>query len=1429
MYDYYFFHNPHRSIEKNCEFVLCQNSILFKRFKNICLENNKTDILEYMLYNASGDTGLPAHYSCCMSYEGGHVCNNMPIMIGSLLENKILNILMEMLKIEMNIDKNIFFDKEYLHKIYTGSFLVNGTFYYSVFRESNNNKICHNSKSKSCGNQTVVYFYDKLCNRGIKLYTNSNGDLMINGRDGNHISNVTSEILFRLYKDCMDKPEVYSTDINLIKGMFKDIKKEGIRNIDRFKNKMYTNYTIGLNTFLNKIPAKDLSNPMCINAIMGGKINLGISQRLKYPPSKSDAKKQNEQKLKMCTGKSNDYLIESQRRRNNNNKKNETGENEINSGGGGGGGGGGEENITNVLGSRIVKSQSFIERMEQGEKVAPSIFNQISASYLPHIKILSATVQKLQVENVHAESSKTISKDAFGFICMKYMGNIGTAGKNMLFTDRVVISFGNVNLGISHIEDYLGLNVKSQNNKGWLFDYSSNIENGNDHNYCNSNNNNDGVDDDGVNDTNIYIVINNGLTKYALLKSYVYTFMIQLKFECEEFLWTKLVGNYLHIYIYEGMPFLKYTGDDNLMKIIFDLIDVNVVDTFKIKNYIYFCRSELEFLCEAVLKFGHFKINEKKHLSMCYKYLVEDRDYINIYTLGNKFKRFNYTSNSNLNKLYILKDNGIIKLLDDNVNIFINKDDNTFMELVNVFISYSLNNNILTREMSRYESPTASNIINCTNNIMEIDYENVQPGTSSTSSPSSSIYSDCLKNEKSTLNIDDGNVNNYNLNETNENLILDEFMEKDLNLYNQPTGIQSLLASQMDQYTNFTAPAKRSVSVNARKSACINIYYQKASDLLRGFTIFVDPDEYENRLAKKLNVENGIPIEKTLSEFKEMRNDKRNCPGNQTLDYDMKNFYMLKTVFADISGFNVEDANVIDESVDLCMSFSYSFSLTFVDKTERGVNVIINENAKNSSTVCQFDDEGNPISVLFLVCIISINSLDLKKPNLIHFPPFRKLSIIVDLYGNYYVYYIRNDAVLMKSIKKIQELENEKEKLNNDKYLVNKQSSSCPFPYLYKCRKNDSLTKTIKLINTRAFSFNTDNMEKIINIDVRVHGDVDKYDGVKVINSFGQKGLAVIKDLKPYFRENANSCIPVQLVMNNCSFVSRQPIGQLLQMKNNLYETIYSTSGEPVACGFSSIFFNENEPTVTTCLVRLDEMMRSVLITLGLSSFQNVKSCTDNIYNPNGLMLSPQVRQIIGLYRCMGVSYNINGDNQRYYAKKSEIQHLINMFEDYISKMRKKIRISNYTNQLTMFELPEILGDFRKINYLKSQNKLSIFCDGKKKIYNINLLEKNEIKTNKKVYTLNYYDDNNCKVYIVVKGNPCVINLIIDECELYNKYKYDYNYDLSLNSNSDDVCKNQILNNVDEFDYLNDFNDEYDVNACMSPTYCPLSPTYDPS
>lgn len=1270
MYDYYFLENPHRKYDDGCEYDICEKSILYRRLlfsvqeydklnnlpstkDNGCVEIKRDlrDVLEYMLYNVSGDTGLPAYYSCCMSLynkdvvglgaeceEDGfitpnlntrsdHVCNAIPIMIGSSLEKKIITRLAEMLCVRVSE----IYDTDYLHKVYSGSFLVNGIFYYSVFRESNNNKICHNTKSKYRGEETVAYFYDNTCNRGVKLFTNRSGQLLVNDRDGNEVTDVTSEVILQLYKECLQNWRNYTLDMHLIKGFFSSVKRQGLTGIDMFKNKIYTNYSIGLNTSLDKLPTSAMSNPMWNSSLMIGKINLGISQRLVYPKSKSETKKLNEQKLKMCTGGlSTGYLVETQRRRNLrkvikpthvtqgtkeiNHEEDIIGKEKVSSG---------EKRDYNksnkgtincvknkhtekdvtvptgpesvqttsrsahtILGSKEVKTGGLMEKLEQGDHNGPSTFNQVSVSYLPLIRVLSSTVQKLQVEHVHAESSKTVPRDAYGFICMKYMGNISTAGKNMLFVDRVQVSYGHVHKVIEAVEK--GIETLVRDSQHRTFNERLVILRNDHHNKpeiagtrrC------------------MYLVINNAVTVWEVSSERILEFIIYIKTRCHRFAWTKLVGNYLCIYYYEGVPLLRY----NRQEIMFDLLSKSIDRNGGNSGFVlegidslYFSRDELEM-----------------------------------------FASTNFTTDIPVGK---------------------------------------------------------SELVETTNRLIE-NWSNMRHGE------------------------DEGG----------------SWMEYEHS---------SLLAKHLDQYTEYTAPAKRSVSVNARKSALINVYYQRAADLIRGFNIFADPDGYEQSTAKQVATNHRLPEWVTLRDFTRARAQLQNCPqpyNGESSDRSLDNFYMLRTIFADIAGCNVEDANVLDESVDLNLSYSYSFSLTIVDKTKRGLDIIVPP-PRNSACVCCWDREGNPTTVLFLVCTIRkkedecssrieemlrqspdlrfVNSLtkERREPSDqvtspptdyenkfrsssvdgIIFPPFRKLSVIKSEDGNYHVYFMRNDAVLLRSIHKL------RKKLKTDMEMPNMSNATrlAENEYAFVCKPEVNPYDALTSLQTRITTFETTNTEEeqcIVTVDVIVHGNSDKYDGVKVVNSFGQKGLALIRDLRPYFMENtpASHNVPVQLVMNNCSFVSRQPIGQLLQMKKNMYATTTSAANEPTSVGYTPVFFTETEPITKTCLVRFDEMMRSVIITLGLTLFQNLKSSLDNIYNPYGVLYPPQTRQIMSLYRCVGVSYKFSGDNHTPFSSRDDVKLLLKMYDIFMEMPKPK----KMTASKALLGVMEVLGDENNVKRL---------------------------------------------------------------------------------------------------------------------------------
>lgn len=1168
IYDYYFLDRPRRrSGDPRCDFVLCPDSVVYRRLaadETVRDDGHEfCDILEYMQYNASNETGLPAYYSCCINYGGGHVCNAIPIMIGSRLERCLI----EKLCGELGLPFDRLYDERYLHKVYASTFMTNGTFYYSVFRESNNNKMCHNTRSKFRGEETVAYFYDTTYNRGIKLFTDGgqNGRLKMNDRDGKEIADVAADTLSQLYAECLRNPRHYTLDVKEVVGFFGAVKREGFAGIDDFKNKIYTNYSIALNACLDKLHPTVVSHPKWNASLMTGRVNLGISQRLSYPKSKNDVKKQNEKQLKMSTGvMSTGYLVQSQRRRNTRKtKQNEQGVEED-----------ADDAATAVatdtaatasvkctqtaLGSNEMKVNNLIDRLENVEKNGPSMFSQMTVSYLPFVRQLSATVQKLQVEHVHAESSKTVPKDAAAFICMKYVGNISTAGKNMLFTSRVHVSYGHAHEVIENIENgILSLLVTTPPTARY-----------------------NGKTELSVSETpcrrgSMRIVINNAVTKYSLTdKRHLLDFMMWLKCTVHRYAWIKPTGKYLCLYFFEGVPLLEYRDDERLFGLLNEtLVTDTGVRCLKGAKTVCFTRRELELI----------------------------RDWVE--------------TNS--------RDGG-------------EADE---VEPYNRFVSH----------MFRSDGDTSS-----------------QP------------------TERSRRK--------------------------------QREAVSSFLASQLDQYTDYTPPSKRSVSVNARKSACVNVYFLKAASLIRGFAIFTDPDGYEKRLAERAYEQHGTPVRVTLEQFRLMREDYDNCPQpRETADddgeddvcyrYALKNFYMMRTIFADIDGYNVEDANVMDESVDLCLQFSYSFSLTFFDETARGVHVSVPPR-EDCVRVCGWNEKGEPSAVMFLVCTVRTDGSG-RLPHLlhdnsaqtepdstngvcqksllgvvvgdsnVHFPPFRKLSVILNKDGTYHVYFIRNDAVILRAIKKQKDHWTKTQEVTaGDPYRTVEEVN--PYHVL------DSLeTKVFRF----AVSKENGSRGSVITVDFRAHGRTDKYDGIKVVNSFGQKGLAVIKDLRPYLRDGCREvegdstapttttppCTPVQLVMNVCSFVSRQPIGQYLQMKKNFSTDIHSAADEPCLAGFSPVFFTESEPTTKTCLVRLDEMMRSVMITGGLTMFQNVKSSLDNIYNLDGLLCPQRVRQILGLYRCYGVSYEFSGDTYVPYSTRQEVQDLLKLFDTCLQNIQETV------------------------------------------------------------------------------------------------------------------------------------------------------------
>jgi hypothetical protein len=95
-------------------------------------------------------------------------------------------------------------------------------------------------------------------------------------------------------------------------------------------------------------------------------------------------------------------------------------------------------------------------------------------------------------------------------------------------------------------------------------------------------------------------------------------------------------------------------------------------------------------------------------------------------------------------------------------------------------------------------------------------------------------------------------------------------------------------------------------------------------------------------------------------------------------------------------------------------------------------------------------------------------------------------------------------------------------------------------PTLLCVNKNDGGDQSVTSIRKRTSQYS---------IEASVIFESPHFDGIKLGTSAGQKGLAIVrKDVDEAFDAKKS----VQLVVNNCSLVSRCAVGQLLQMNRNL-------------------------------------------------------------------------------------------------------------------------------------------------------------------------------------------------------------------------------------------------------------------------------------
>lgn len=99
-----------------------------------------------------------------------------------------------------------------------------------------------------------------------------------------------------------------------------------------------------------------------------------------------------------------------------------------------------DANINDEMGSAEHKN-GIVYKSNKNKEQSSSLFVQINHSHAHNLQSLQMTAQKLRVKHVYAASARNVPNDSFGYICCKYIGNIGTAGNNMLFVDDVKISY----------------------------------------------------------------------------------------------------------------------------------------------------------------------------------------------------------------------------------------------------------------------------------------------------------------------------------------------------------------------------------------------------------------------------------------------------------------------------------------------------------------------------------------------------------------------------------------------------------------------------------------------------------------------------------------------------------------------------------------------------------------------------------------------------------------------------------------------------------------------------------------------------------------------------------------------------------------------------------------------------------------------------
>lgn len=683
--DYLFHETPYRRMGDEYEITLCESSILYKVVRSLVgRERRRKKIKEKYVndnYEGRDDDGGDVRavtesvlegddlltrlikrnvsYAACIR-DGvdpdKHVCDAHMIMIGGELERKITRRLSDMLPDAgdtLRVDPT-------KRAVLKGAYISHGCLYYSVFREVNNNTICY---EMGMNKEITFYLYDKEFNRGHKFFlkeSDSSDDvsfeLLCNNRDGKIIEMTHRDALAVYYEKCTHREwhRHVSPDLSLQIDYMSRV-RDYSRSVDSHKNKRYLCYAQSIQICLDKLNVFE-GNVIdsCRQLFMRGVTFWGISHTLNYEPSKSEHNKNYNKRMMMIKMKDG-------------NERNALG-----GGGGGGGGGGfpsnkrrklsrgratavaerGDGGADDEMGSAEHKN-GIMYTFPSNKENSSSLFVQLGHSHFHNLRELQMTAQKLRVKHVYAVSARNVAKDSFGYICCKYVGNIGTAGKNMLFADGVEISYGH--------EDLVGIKV--------LLALSRDP---------------DGLfDPENANDDALVVVLNNIITKYAVPAKAASSPRTRVKiikiikaaYEFAEVLfWTDEIKsdirsaarrrhrNFLCVNITPGVPFRKFAGlrafdlhDAYLSRTELEQFYVSVVrgdDAGPLKDASEIVEATNEFLYESIdrreieccsalaRKVGHkteFTLPAKRAVAVnAYKSSLPDRAYITLARMTNK-------------------------------------------------------------------------------------------------------------------------------------------------------------------------------------------------------------------------------------------------------------------------------------------------------------------------------------------------------------------------------------------------------------------------------------------------------------------------------------------------------------------------------------------------------------------------------------------------------------------------------------------------------------------------------------------------------------------------------------------------------------------------------------------------------------------------